>query len=633
MSKSRLEKFLYALYSLDHSDLPTPLSRIEELYKCWVTGEETPTFEPLSRVEKYLMAILGVYDVDSLLNPLSRVEVLLYKLATGDDNLDDVKSFLSEHEELLAEIIRNGGIGGNINIEYVLHTLSTEYNTLYNTAEKPVKSAILKGCTLVNIFDVALPTEIKNNHDITLSYQVNANETYTFIVEVESTSEQYQAGFITADGEANGWRGFINNGFSKFTVTTSEATNKVRFSAYGASNAVQIKKCMIIKGDYTNQDIPFFTGMQSVKMPVLKTVGKNLLEWQKLFTNELVDGYETNKGKFYVPVRIPVPNINEQYTLVFSGKIDDFGSDSDFMKAFAVTVYYTDGTTSQKYAINDNTTLTTIKGKIIDRIEISHPFALTKPDYTARIKDIALYQGSVAIPFEPYKSNILTTNEEVTLRGIGDVRDELDLLTGEVVNKFGEIVLNGDENWSLYGSQPNQVNTVAFKLSLTNHVSSWATGLGYCDKLSFTNGGVMYGQDLECVTTDANNLIVRVSLSKVSSVDKFKAWLSNNNIRVVYPFKKEVIKTVDLSTIDQDGNDTKLSTFNDLTHVTLSSEGLIPEAELEVATKNEEVINTVSLEMDDISATQTTLEETSNTQSENVDATMIATTEIYEGLL
>ena len=59
MSKSRLEKFLYALYSLDSSDLPTPLSRIEELYKCLVTGEEAPTFEPLSRVEKYLMAILG----------------------------------------------------------------------------------------------------------------------------------------------------------------------------------------------------------------------------------------------------------------------------------------------------------------------------------------------------------------------------------------------------------------------------------------------------------------------------------------------------------------------------------------------------------------------------------------------
>lgn len=37
--------------------------------------------------------------------------------------------------------------------------------------------------------------------------------------------------------------------------------------------------------------------------------------------------------------------------------------------------------------------------------------------------------------------------------------------------------------------------------------------------------------------------------------------------------------------------------------------------------------------MDDISKTQNALQETSNIQSENVDSTMIATTEIYEGLL
>ena len=124
-----------------------------------------------------------------------------------------------------------------------------------NVMDGHVKSAILSGNTLVNIFDVTLPSEIRNSHDITISYQVGANETYTFIVEAESTSEKYQGGFITANGLANGWNGSINNGFSKFTVTTSEATNKVRFSALGASNTVQIKKCMIIKGDYINQDI------------------------------------------------------------------------------------------------------------------------------------------------------------------------------------------------------------------------------------------------------------------------------------------------------------------------------------------------------------------------------------------
>ena len=414
MSKSRLEKFLYALYSLDSNDLPTPLSRIEELYKCLVTGEEVPTFEPLSRVEKYLMTILGVYDADSLPNPLSRVEVLLYKLATGDDNLDDVKSFLSEHEELSAEIIRNGGVGGNIDIEYVLYTLSTEFNTLYNTAEKPVKSAILKGST----------------------------------------------------------------------------------------------------------------------------------KYRDIDTGDILDTFDETKNLELVSVKMPV-----------------------------LTTSNEDGT----------------------------------------------------------KTNILTVNEPVELRGIGEVKDELDLVTGEVTRRISEIVLDGSDDLAYNREAHSNDTTTMVHVPLPNTNRNFDF---YNDKLpqkhiyDITNV-------TEGVFSDWGGLFVRLLNSKLSSPDSngVKEYLQSKPITVQYQLATESVKTIDISTVDQDGNNTELSTFNDITHVTLSSEGLIPEAELEVATKNEEVLNTMSLKMDDISAAQTTLKETSNTQSENVDATMIATTEIYEGLL
>ena len=45
MSYSRLEKFIYAICSMDVTDLPVPLSRIEKLWNCLITGE-TPDFEP-----------------------------------------------------------------------------------------------------------------------------------------------------------------------------------------------------------------------------------------------------------------------------------------------------------------------------------------------------------------------------------------------------------------------------------------------------------------------------------------------------------------------------------------------------------------------------------------------------------
>ena len=540
MSKSRLEKFLYALYSLDSNDLPTPLSRIEELYKCLVTGEEVPTFEPLSRVEKYLMTILGVYDADSLPNPLSRVEVLLYKLATGDDNLDDVKSFLSEHEELSAEIIRNGGVGGNIDIEYVLYTLSTEFNTLYNTAEKPVKSAILKGQTLVNYFkpldDVDIVGSVCGFQDgkiafqfgdggsiwgssytpgslrLTNSLKVSPNTKYfaKLILSKPIDGVVQFGNFKESEYSASDIITLKNNNTNIYQaiMTTGIDTDYIGVILYHSVAEIVYGELLVVpyQEGMENWDIPYFEGMQSVKMPVLTT------------SNE-------------------------------------------------------DGT----------------------------------------------------------KTNILTVNEPVELRGIGEVKDELDLVTGEVTRRISEIVLDGSDDLAYNREAHSNDTTTMVHVPLPNTNRNFDF---YNDKLpqkhiyDITNV-------TEGVFSDWGGLFVRLLNSKLSSPDSngVKEYLQSKPITVQYQLATESVKTIDISTVDQDGNNTELSTFNDITHVTLSSEGLIPEAELEVATKNEEVLNTMSLKMDDISAAQTTLKETSNTQSENVDATMIATTEIYEGLL
>ena len=63
--------------------------------------------------------------------------------------------------------------------------------------------------------------------------------------------------------------------------------------------------------------------------------------------------------------------------------------------------------------------------------------------------DIHIEESKTYIGTEPFKSNILTVNEDVELRGIGDVKDELNLLTGEVTERISEIVLDGSEQWRL----------------------------------------------------------------------------------------------------------------------------------------------------------------------------------------
>ena len=53
--------------------------------------------------------------------------------------------------------------------------------------------------------------------------------------------------------------------------------------------------------------------------------------------------------------------------------------------------------------------------------------------------DIQVEEGSTPSSYEPFKTNILTVNEEVELRGVGDVQDELNLLTGDDFIVFSNI--------------------------------------------------------------------------------------------------------------------------------------------------------------------------------------------------
>lgn len=672
MSKSRLEKFLYALYSLDSSDLPTPLSRIEELYKCWVAGEEVPTFKPLSRVEKYLMAILGVYNVDELPNPLSRVEVLLYKLATCDDNLDDVKSFLSEHEELLAEIIRNGGVGGDIDIEYVLYTLSTKSNTLYNTAEKPVKSAILKGQTLANIdsyndrsdFYVFGGDYIDEDGFIQLTARgawinahtrnnslVKPNTKYAIIVDIkENTLDSSTSNALkictntdTIDSVWSDAYGInIAGGVTGrlfFTATTSDNVSSAKMlqRAYIGSSLKtgHIKyRWMIIEYQegMENWDIPYFTGMTGVKMPVLTTTGKNLM----LVNHARLDGIDANTGghvKNLIAKNIPVTP-GKTYTVSYSV------SSSTNVKIGSIARYEH----QEKTNLNNHQQLWNKIGKDDRKLTFTIPQGINYISFTfgdaiytndgipgwIQCDNIQLEEGLTATSYDAFKSNILTVNEDVTLRGIGDVKDELDLITGELTQRVEEFRC---EVKSIRVNGTNENGNTRFSVGLINPCPRLKNVLFNNHNFEYNpTTGYNYGADSSFYFNNQTEIFLMFKPDKYTA-DTLKTYLEENPLILIIQLEQESIKTVDLSVVDRDGNNTKLKTFNDITYVTLSSEGLIPEAELEVATKNEEVLSTMSLEMNDISTTQNALQETSDIQSENVDATMIATTEIYEELL
>ena len=99
---------------------PKPISsRIETFIKAILDGEFSG-IEPISRSERYFYAIFSG-DLSKLPSkPQSRSEVLLEKIALGNEDLTDVEPIQSRYELYLAYIIQNSILTGDDGDDYLL---------------------------------------------------------------------------------------------------------------------------------------------------------------------------------------------------------------------------------------------------------------------------------------------------------------------------------------------------------------------------------------------------------------------------------------------------------------------------------------------------------------------------------
>ena len=166
--------------------------------------------------------------------------------------------------------------------------------------------------------------------------------------------------------------------------------------------------------------------------------------------------------------------------------------------------------------------------------------------------------------YEPYKSSILSCNEEIILRGIGEVQDELNLLTGELTQRIVEIVLDGSENWSVLANYSNG-DCKAYSLTINDYTSNIV-----CDGLKILPNDLKFGTE-EGVFVNNNLLVVK---KNIATIELFKQWLSQNPLTVQYRLETESIKTVDLNSSN---GDVKTPVIYKNGHILLQSDGLIPE--------------------------------------------------------
>ena len=200
-----------------------------------------------------------------------------------------------------------------------MQKLNEGYDSV-NTVDGVYKSAILKGQTLVNHCPDSIYTE---DGWITGMYKQFDNfptlvkgKTYTFYAPIGSKAGNAGDSVvdlrITTDGTTKSiyttWSNSHGTIFKTFAMGDRLWFNN--FSITGTRFQQNYPQVMILDGDWSEAiKPPYFTGMQSVKMPVLTTTGKNLF---------------VARGDEYVVNGISVKN--ENGNIVFGGSSNSYSS-------------------------------------------------------------------------------------------------------------------------------------------------------------------------------------------------------------------------------------------------------------------------------------------------------------------
>ena len=296
--------------------------------------------------------------------------------------------------------------------------------TVNNVVPYAYKSAILKGRTLVNL----VPQNSGSFNGtrflrIPLSYTLKSNTNYfvNFIVKESTLTDGVTCRFKnTSTGITMG--ALKSSGIIAVNTNAPDILEIYINNTDDVTNGLDaiIDDIMVIEYQegMENWNIPCFEGMQSVKMPVLTTTGKNTLN-----PNEIT--FDSNSG-----------TNPESYT--YSEGVYTFkNSRSNNQMRFLIAKQ-----NASDKILNEVLEVKDLNGNVIPyKLEMegsndkNYWFSIIRPDW-GNVGEVKIKLGVDSL--EPYKSNILTVNEDVTLRSNGNICDELNLLTGQLTQRIGE---------------------------------------------------------------------------------------------------------------------------------------------------------------------------------------------------
>ena len=269
-------------------------------------------------------------------------------------------------------------------------------------------------------------------------------------------------------------------------------------------------------------------------------------------------------GKYKIPVNVEGKNlINIDKVGVKSGYyFDSIGNESSEDKRF-IRVGKTNCEASTNYALSSNLEIYTIwfynGSKEISRKQVwGNTTTFTTPENcnvlrislynTSEIADtsafewIQLEKGNEITPYEPYQGSQITyIYLDEPLRKVGDYADYIDFKNKKVIRKIATKLLNGNEVWKYekldYGNN--------FYTNIKDALGNQYIPI-FSNKFKYYTNGIL-SNNFSCRISSSKNLNLRYQ--GYDNADKFKEWITLNNVEIVYQLATPLEQTIELPNI------------------------------------------------------------------------------------
>ena len=187
----------------------------------------------------------------------------------------------------------------------------------------------------------------------------------------------------------------------------------------------------------------------------------------------------------------------------------------------------------------------TVTSSITFSLENSTRFIRFRTENERDLKpnSVQIKYGESSTNYEPHKSDKKEISLNEPLRGLPNgVKDTIEKVNGEwkIVRRCEEMILNGSETWGR--SANSDLKELTSHFSATNFKPSSSTII--CDKYKCVDIPLVDCEE-EAVKV-SGEFWVNINKSRLSTdtVEGFKEWLSQNNIRVIYKLETPIIEDI-----------------------------------------------------------------------------------------